>query len=138
MARSESERERRERRQRMLAREQGQLPGSVPGTSGGIGLQVPKKVRRSAAPAAQEPASNLKPLHPLLQRRQRRRRALLAAVVVLCAVAVAALTGSLSASIALLGDVADTVSIYLTHSGGWPVNTGITAPLQIEELAGGF
>lgn len=60
------------------------------------------------------------------------------AVAVIAAV-VAWLTGALSTSIALLGDVADSFTLYLDRSGGgWPVNTGITTPLQIEALAGGF
>lgn len=139
MARSESERERRQRRQRMLAREQGTLPGSVPGTTGNIGLQMPQKVRRHPAAAPPAPASNLKSISPLIRRRQRRRRALLGAAVVIAAAVVAWLTGALSTSIALLGDVADSVTLYLDRSGGgWPVNTGINTPLQIEALAGGF
>lgn len=140
MARHESERERQQRRQRMLAREQGSLPGGVPGTTGNIGLQTPQKVQRrpNTAPPPAAPASNLKPISPLLQRRRNRRRAVLAALVVAFAAAVAVLTGAFSTSIALLGDVADTVTLYLTRTGGWPVNTGIVSPLQIEELAGGF
>lgn len=34
---------------------------------------------------------------------------------------------------------ADSLSLYFNRSdGGWPVNTGISEPTQIAELAGGF
>ena len=66
--------------------------------------------------------------------------AMVMAVLVLCiAAAVFVFTGAMSASIALLGDAADSLSLYFNRSdGGWPVNTGISEPIQIAELAGGF
>ena len=49
------------------------------------------------------------------------------------------MTGTLSASLALLGDAVDSASLYLNRAdGGWPTTTGITEPLQIEPLADGF
>ncbi len=48
---NKSEKERLARRQRMLAREQGQAPeAGIRGTSGDISLRVPKPVRRGAPP----------------------------------------------------------------------------------------
>lgn len=141
---NKAEKERLERRKRMLAREQGQAPAApIPGTSGDIGLRTPQPVRREepapAPPPERQTATNLKSLKPLLQQRQRRRRAVLGVVILLAALVVAVFTGAMSASIALLGDSVDTLSLYLQRgSGGWPVNTGISEPLQIEELAGGF
>ena len=144
---NKAEKERLERRQRMLAREQGHASTKpIPGTSGDIGLRTPQPVRREApAPGSQPSAperqtqTNLKSLKPLLQQRQRRRRALLGAVILAGALAIAVFTGAMSASIALLGDSVDSLALYLQRgSGGWPVNTGISEPLQIEELDGGF
>ena len=137
---NKADRERMERRKRMLAREQGSLPDAIPGTSGDIGLRTPKPIkRRAAADAKQPPAENIKPLEPLYKQRQRRRMALVASIIVVLALLLAGLTGTLSASIALLADSVDSAKLYLNRSGGgWPVNTGISDPLQVEELAGGF
>lgn len=141
-----ADKERQARRQRMLAREQGTIPGTVPGTTGNIGLHTPVRVRRAPAapppPAEEQPTAtltNLRPIGSLIKRRQRRRRIALCAIVAVIAVAVTALTGTLSNSIAMLGDAADTLTLSITRSGGsWPASTGITSPIQIEELAGGF
>lgn len=142
---NKAEKERQERRKRMLAREQGHTSTKpVPGTSGDIGLRTPQPVRRGAAPKPPEPdpaatGSNLRSLTPLLKQRQRRRNLLVAAVVLVAALAFAVLTGAMSASIALLADGVDSLSLYLSRGdGGWPADTGISEPLQIEELAGGF
>ena len=138
---NKADRERLERRKRMLAREQGTLTDTIPGTSGDIGLRTPKPIRRrAAAPAGQQPpAENVKSLEPLFKKRQRRRMAFVTAVIVVLALFLAGLTGTLSASIALLADSVDSAALYLNRSsGGWPVNTGISDPVQIEELAGGF
>lgn len=142
---NKAEKERQERRKRMLAREQGHTSTKpVPGTSGDIGLRTPQPVRRGAAPKPPEPdpaatGSNLRSLTPLLKQRQRRRNLLVAAVVLVAALAFAVLTGAMSASIALLADGVDSLSLYLNRGdGGWPADTGISEPLQIEELAGGF
>ena len=138
---NKADRERLERRKRMLAREQGTLTDTIPGTSGDIGLRTPKPIRRrAAAPAGQKPpAENVKSLEPLFKKRQRRRMAFVTAVIVVLALFLAGLTGTLSASIALLADSVDSAALYLNRSsGGWPVNTGISDPVQIEELAGGF
>ena len=142
---NKAEKERLERRKRMLAREQGHTSTKpVPGTSGDIGLRTPQPVHRTESGAEPPPAktqttSNLKSLTPLLKQRQRRRNIFVAVVIVFVALFIAIFTGAMSASIALLADGVDSLTLYLNRgSGGWPVDTGITEPLQIEELAGGF
>ena len=139
---NKADKERQERRRRMLAREQGHTSTKpIPGTSGDIGLRTPQPVQRSTAPPppAPEKTTNLKSLTPLLQQRQRRRRTVLGVIVLVIALLIAIFTGAMSASIALLADGVDSLTLYLNRgSGGWPVNTGISEPLQIEELAGGF
>lgn len=144
------ERERRERQQRMLRREQGgSLPeGATLGTQGNSpGVRVPKRVRRSTAdapkttppPQPAAPRSNLRPVSELIHRRQRRRRIFWTVVVLVAALVFAGFTGVLGNSLAMLSDVADTVYLSINQAGGgWPVNTGIQEPLQVEELAGGF
>ena len=79
---NKAEKERQERRRRMLAREQGHTStGAIPGTSGDIGLRTPQPVHRSEPAAAPVPepgkgrTTNLKSLTPLFKQRQRRRRA---------------------------------------------------------------
>lgn len=145
---NETEKQRQERRQRMLAREQGRewVPGDTqPGTDTGAGVRVPKKVRRSDTPDPPEiPRPNptvghLKPLSPLLRRRKRRRRLLWAALIAAVLAAVLVLSGLMSGLGTALRDAADSAFLYLTRSGGaWPVSTGITAPTRAEALGGGF
>ena len=73
---NKAEKERLERRRRMLAREQGHTSTKpIPGTSGDIGLRTPQPVHRTAAPppeaAAPEPvqssSSVMKVCHLLLK-----------------------------------------------------------------------
>ena len=148
---NKAEKERRERRQRMLAREQGHPSATpVPGTSGDVGLCTPQPVQRSrpagappATPGGDGPAaqtqSNLRSLTPLLKQRQRRRGVAIGVAVLVIALAITVFTGAMSASIALLADSVDSFTLYLQRGdAGWPVDTGISEPLQIEELAGGF
>ena len=141
-----AEKERQERRKRMLARERGHTSTRpVPGTSGDLGLRMPQPVRRDENRTAPKPepesatATNLRSITPLLKQRQRRRNIAVGVVVLVAALAFAVFTGAMSASIALLADGVDSLSLYLSRgSGGWPVDTGISEPLQVEELAGGF
>lgn len=143
---NKSEKERLARRQRMLAREQGQAPeAGIRGTSGDISLRTPKPVRRAAPPpktadpAAGESGARLKSLTPLYKQRQQRRLTVLIVIIIALALALTVVTGTLSASLALLGDAVDSASLYLNRAdGGWPTTTGITEPLQIEPLADGF
>ena len=141
---SKADKERQARRQRMLARERGHTSTyPIPGTSGDIGLRTPQPVRRSRGttppPTPEKQTDNVKSFTPLIQQRQRRHYTVLAVLVLCIAAAVFVFTGAMSASIALLGDAADSLSLYFNRSdGGWPVNTGISEPIQIAELAGGF
>lgn len=140
---NKADKERQERRQRMLAREQGHTSTKpIPGTSGDLGLRTPQPVHRSTTPPQESKnaqTSRLKSLTPLLKQRQRRRRAILGVVVLVIALFIAVFTGTMSASIALLADSVDSLTLYLKRgNGGFPINTGISEPLQIEELAGGF
>ena len=141
---SKADKERQARRQRMLARERGHTSTyPIPGTSGDIGLRTPQPVRRSRGTTPpltpEKQPDNVKSFTPLIQQRQRRHYTVLAVLVLCIAAAVFVFTGAMSASIALLGDAADSLSLYFNRSdGGWPVNTGISEPIQIAELAGGF
>ncbi len=143
---NKADKERLERRKRMLAREQGQAPeAGIRGTSGDISLRTPKPVRRGAPPPkASDPpdaqtAARIKSLTPLYKQRQHQRRVFFTVVIIALAVAFVVLTGALSASLAMLGDAVDSAVLYLNRTdGGWPATTGITEPQQIEPLAGGF
>ena len=94
--------------------------------------------RTSEQPSAQS-AARLKSLTPLYKQRQQRRLTVLIVIIIALALALTVVTGTLSASLALLGDAVDSASLYLNRAdGGWPTTTGITEPLQIEPLADGF
>ena len=94
--------------------------------------------RTSEQPSAQS-AARLKSLTPLYKQRQQRRLTVLIVIIIVLALALTVVTGTLSASLALLGDAVDSASLYLNRAdGGWPSTTGITEPLQIEPLADGF
>ena len=75
--------------------------------------------RTSEQPSAQS-AARLKSLTPLYKQRQQRRLTVLIAIIIVLALALTVVTGTLSASLALLGDAVD------------------SEPLQIEPLADGF
>ena len=142
------EKERLERRRRMLARERGEArqPRRLPPNSSRNG----NAQRRSAAhPAPCRPKSKaqlrhrrqtLRPISPILRRRQRRRRIAVVLVVLIIAAVMAVGSGLLGTSIAMLGGYD---GFYLAVSqprlgAGWPANTGIRTPTQVEPLAGGF
>lgn len=60
-------------------------------------------------------------------------------MVLIIAAVMAVAAGLLGTSIAMLGDMTDSISLYLNRAGaGWPANTGIRTPTQVEPLAGGF
>lgn len=141
------EKERLERRRRMLARERGEAPPTPPPPPNSS--RNGNDQRRSAAhPAPCRPKSKA-------QLRHRRQRcgpsalfcaaasaagALPVVLVVLIIAAIMAVgSGLLGTSIAMLGDMTDSISLYLNRAGaGWPANTGIRTPTQVEPLAGGF
>ena len=135
------EKERLERRRRMLARERGEAPPTPPPAS----KQQPERERpapeRSAPStlppkeqgAAAAPAATLRPISPILRRRQCRRRIAVVLVVLIIAAIMAVGSGLLGTSIAMLGDMTDSISLYLNRAGaGWPANTGIRTPTQVE------
>lgn len=77
----------------------------------------------------------------LEQARQRQRakriRRTVAILVALVAVILFA-TGLVGSSVAMLKDFADTAKITLFPGTGWPQQTGVMEPLQVEPLTGGF
>ncbi len=77
-------------------------------------------------------------LEAIRQRRKRRRIQLGAALTVILAAALFYMTGLYGASIALLGDTMDTVSIALRPGPGWPQKTSMADVSQAEPLTGGF
>ena len=86
--------------------------------------------RTSEQPSAQS-AARLKSLTPLYKQRQQRRLTVLIVIIIALALALTVVTGTLSASLALLGDAVDSASLYLNRAdGGWPATTGITEPLS--------
>ncbi len=145
---NQTERQRQERRQRMLAREQGRewIPGDTqPGTDTGAGVRVPKKVRRSdekdspEIPRPNQNVGNLKPLSPLLRRRRRRRQLIFLALVVAIIIFLLVVSGALSGLGSTLHDAADSAILFLSRGNAdWPVSTGIVTPLHAEALGGGF
>ena len=76
--------------------------------------------RTSEQPSAQS-AARLKSLTPLYKQRQQRRLTGLIVIIIVLALALTVVTGTLSASLALLGDAVDSASLYLNRAnGGWP------------------
>ncbi|OLA66360.1 MAG: hypothetical protein BHW54_03630 [Subdoligranulum sp. 60_17] len=81
--------------------------------------------RTSEQPSAQS-AARLKSLTPLYKQRQQRRLTVLIVIIIVLALALTVVTGTLSASLALLGDAVDSASLYLNRAdGGWAATTGI-------------
>lgn len=134
------EKERLERRRRMLARERGEAPPTpLPASKQQPERSAPSTLPPKEQGAAVAPAATLRPISPILRRRQRRRRIAVVLVVLIIAAVMAVGSGLLGTSIAMLGDMTDSISLYLNRAGaGWPANTGIRTPTQVEPLAGGF
>ena len=112
-----SDKERLARRQRMLARERGEEPGAVSGTSGDVGLRTPRHLRRDAPQPPPEPdGARVQAIDPRahLKKDQRRRHAFWGVLLLAAAAAVWVLTGAFADSLVLLGDVTDTPVSY-TH-----------------------
>ncbi len=77
-------------------------------------------------------------LEAIRQRRRRRRIQLGVGLTVLLAAALFYMTGLYGASIALLGDTMDTITIAMRPGPGWPQKTSMSDAFQAEPLAGGF
>ena len=158
------EKERRERLQRMLARDQGAAPpderlaqgaraaadrpdrdfSPPPGQpaaphAGDAGTDEPEdggNTRRvDFTPRSRDRRG--RPQSPILRRRRRRRRMLLAGAVLALCLMLAWGSGALGAAAAMAGDLADSVLLSF-EPGSYPASTGISDPIQIQELAGGF
>lgn len=142
------EQERRARQQRMLARALEESWYDIPSPDAEPEPPAPGPVPdpppRQARTAAEEPPPSrlsirLQQMETEKRRRQRRRYLLLGLLVVVLALMMAALTGVLGNTLAMLGDVSDGIYLSINRStGSWPANTNISNPLQIEALGGGF
>lgn len=137
---SKKDRERQARMQRLLDRDQGIMP-EEPVPTGQFppipGIRPTRHVDREEAEP--RPQARVKSLSALQKKQRRRKHVLLAVLGLVAAVAVAGVTGALGTSIAMLGDAVDSIYLSLNPSGGgFPADTGISQPLRIEELAGGF
>ena len=144
---NKAEKERLARRQRMLAREQGQAPRQASAApAGDISLRTPSRCaapRRRPRPQTRRPretAARLKSLTPLYKQRQHQRRVFFG--VAHCRAgpchhrADRRLVGFTRHAGGHGGQCA---MLYLNRTdGGWPATTGISEPRQIEPLAGGF
>lgn len=121
--------ENREALQRLMARDLGapreQEPAAPPPGRGQPRAETPQKTRT-------------KKLSALAQKRRRRRLAMLGVLILAAAGGVAVLTGAISSTIATFGDVMDSITLYLDRTGGYPVSTGISKPIAVKELSGGF
>ena len=158
------EKERRERLQRMLARDQGAAPPDERLAQGARAAAdrpdrdfSPPPGQPAAPPAGDagtdepEDGGNTRrvdftprsrdrrgrPQSPILRRRRRRRRMLLAGAVLALCLMLAWGSGALGAAAAMAGDLADSVLLSF-EPGSYPASTGISDPIQIQELAGGF
>ncbi|MDD4849843.1 MAG: DUF5711 family protein [Gemmiger sp.] len=134
------EKERQARLQRLLARDRGLPPpdaaptGQLPPLTGLGDFGKP-----GTPPAARRPVAKLKQLSALQKKQRRKRWGILAALALVATALVAAATGALGSSLALLGDMVDSIYLSVNTKGvEWPVSTGISQPLRMEALAGGF
>lgn len=92
---------------------------------------------RSDAEARRRARKKRRPLSPVLLRRRKRRRNLVIALILALALLFAWVSGALSAAVMMAGDAAEGVRVSF-EPGSWPAVTGISNPLQVEELDGGF
>ncbi len=143
---SKEEKERQARMQRLLARDR-DLPPEDPVPTGQLppipGIEMPHRTHRAAEDEDEKrtrrPAGRTKSLSAIQKKHRRRRNLLLGALALAAAIAVAAFTGAVGSSIALLDDVVDSATLAFSPSGGgYPATTGITQPYAIQTLAGGF
>lgn len=76
-------------------------------------------------------------IEQLRRRRIKRKRRLLMLVVLIVALALAYFTGIYGASLSVLGDLVDTISISINKGSGFPQDHSVTGLKTVEELAGG-
>lgn len=98
--------------------------------------QQPDAAAAAAAPAQPRAASSN--LEKIRRRKKMRRVRAVCALVLLAAGVLAYITGVFGASLALLGDAADSVSIAFMQGGGWPQEFKLTGFCASQPMAGGF
>lgn len=76
-------------------------------------------------------------IQAIRRRRSRRKMRWFALIGGICILFLAWATGLYGASLSLLGDVVEGFQVALDQSGSWPARTGVSDPLQVEELRGG-
>ena len=99
-----------------------------------------RKHLRGNRPESEEPlsAGRVEYLEQARQRQRTKRIRRTAGILVVLVAVVLFATGLVGSSVALLKDAADTAKIALLPGSGWPQQTGVMDPLQVEALTGGF
>ncbi len=130
------------------------LPPRAPGKGRAVRFKPPKREVRlrpvagprnnrnaktlKAAPKPQTPDSEVElRIQAIRRRRSRRKMRWLGLIGGILILLLAWATGLYGASLSLLGDVVEGFQVTLDQSGSWPARTGISDPLQVEELSGG-
>ncbi|MEG1381398.1 MAG: DUF5711 family protein [Ruthenibacterium sp.] len=86
----------------------------------------------------QPPQENITRIERIRKRRRMRRLRVAAVCVLLVAAVLAYFAGVYGASIAMLGDVVDSISIALLRGNGFPVDYPLSGFITAQELSGGF
>ncbi len=104
------------------------------------GVHIVQRKRAGAAPkqAAHAPRGNVERLEKIRRRKRMRHLRIGIVCVVLLAAVLAGFTGIYGASLALLGDLVDTVTIALTPGPGFPASFTLTGFRTAQPLSGGF
>ena len=99
-----------------------------------------RKHLRGNRPESEEPlsAGRVEYLEQARQRQRTKRIRRTAAILVVLVAVVLFATGLVGSSVALLKDLTDTARIALLPGSGWPQQTGVQEPLQVEPLTSGF
>lgn len=84
------------------------------------------------------PAGRVSRLSEIRRRRRRRHRLLLAGAILAVALVLAGVAGVYGSAMVGLGDVLDSVRIWLQPGQGFPVRTGVREVLSVQEVNGGF
>ncbi len=99
-----------------------------------------RKNHRGNRPESSEPlsAGRVEYLEQARQRQHSRRVRRTAVILAVLVAVVLFATGWVGSSVALVKDGVDTARIALMRGSGWPQQTGVMDPLQVEPLTGGF
>lgn len=84
------------------------------------------------------PAGRVSRLSEIRRRRRRRHQLMLAGAILAVALVLAGTAGVYGSAMVGLGDVLDTVRIWLQPGQGFPVRTGVREALSVQEVNGGF